>query len=81
MTGLCFAGSIHLDQFGIQAVQGVIFIMVAENTFSPMYATLALFPKDFPLFIREYQAGMYSIYSYYLSRVISLVNKYFYNFI
>ncbi|XP_044009631.1 protein scarlet-like isoform X1 [Aphidius gifuensis] len=72
MAGLCFVAAVNLDQYGIQAVQGVIFILVAENTFSPMYATLSLFPQELPLFLREYRAGMYSTHLYYISRIISL---------
>ncbi|XP_012282141.1 protein scarlet isoform X1 [Orussus abietinus] len=73
MAGLCFVGAVALDQPGIQAVQGVVFILVAENAFFPMYATLALIPQEIPLFLREYRGGMYSIHLYYISRMISLV--------
>ncbi|XP_074102486.1 protein scarlet-like [Cotesia typhae] len=73
MAGLCFIGAINLDQLGIQAVQGVLFILVTENAFFPMYATLSLFPQEFPLFIREHRAGMYPTHLYYISRMVSLV--------
>ncbi|XP_034944954.1 protein scarlet-like [Chelonus insularis] len=73
MAGLCFIGAINLDQLGIQAVQGVLFILVAENTFFPMYATLSLFPQELALFTREHRAAMYPTHIYYLSRMISLV--------
>ncbi|KAK2584259.1 hypothetical protein KPH14_006668 [Odynerus spinipes] len=73
MAGLCFVGAVNLDQLGIQAVQGVIFILVSENAFFPMYATLSLIPQELPLFIREYRAGMYSVYLYYIARILSLI--------
>ncbi|XP_046816693.1 protein scarlet isoform X2 [Vespa crabro] len=73
MAGLCFVGAVNLDQLGIQAVQGVIFILVSENAFFPMYATLSLIPQELPLFLREYRAGMYSIYLYYFARILSLI--------
>lgn len=73
VAGLCFVGAIKLDQLGIQAVQGVIFILVAENTFFPMYSTLALIPQELPLFLREYRAGMYPAYVYYIARMLSLI--------
>ncbi|XP_057325993.1 protein scarlet [Microplitis mediator] len=73
MAGLCFVGAINLDQLGIQAVQGALFILVTENAFFPMYATLSLFPQEFPLFIREHRAGMYPTHLYYISRMISLI--------
>ncbi|KYN07741.1 Protein scarlet, partial [Cyphomyrmex costatus] len=73
IAGLCFVGAVHLDQLGIQAVDGVIYLLVCENAFFPMYATLALIPQELPLLLREYKAGMYSVHLYYLARIISLI--------
>ncbi|XP_068991650.1 protein scarlet-like isoform X4 [Neodiprion pinetum] len=73
LVSLCFFGAIKLDQLGIQAVQGVLFILVTENTFLPMYATLATLPQEMPLFLREHRAGLYTPHLYYLARVISLI--------
>ncbi|EFN66384.1 Protein scarlet [Camponotus floridanus] len=73
VAGLCFVGAINLDQLGIQAVEGVIFLLVSENTFFPMYATLALIPQDLPLLFREYKAGMYPVHLYYAARMMSLI--------
>lgn len=72
-AGLCFVGAVDLDQLGIQAVDGVIYLLVCENAFFPMYATLALIPQELPLLLREYKAGMYSIHLYYLARMLSLI--------
>ncbi|GLH06607.1 Protein scarlet [Gryllus bimaculatus] len=36
-AGLCYVGAAALTQSGVQAVQGALFILVTENTFSPMY--------------------------------------------
>ncbi|XP_011877516.1 PREDICTED: protein scarlet isoform X1 [Vollenhovia emeryi] len=72
-AGLCFVGAVDLDQLGIQAVDGVIYLLVCENAFFPMYATLALIPQELPLLLREYKAGMYPVHLYYLARMISLV--------
>lgn len=66
-------GAVNFDQLGIQAAQGVIFILVSENAFFPMYATLALIPQELPLLRREYRAGMYPIYLYYIARIFSLI--------
>ncbi|XP_076634762.1 ABC transporter G family member 3 [Colletes latitarsis] len=73
IAGLCFVGSVNTDQLGIQATQGVIFILVSENAFFPMYATLALIPQELPLLRREYRAGMYPIHLYYVARILSLI--------
>ncbi|XP_031835367.2 protein scarlet isoform X1 [Nomia melanderi] len=73
LAGLCFVGAVNFDQLGIQATQGVVFILVSENAFFPMYATLALIPQQLPLLRREYRAGMYPIHLYYIARILSLV--------
>ncbi|KAL1462687.1 hypothetical protein WDU94_014504 [Cyamophila willieti] len=71
MCSLCFAGSIDLTQRGVQSVQGALFIMVTENTFSPMYSVLSQFPDMLPLFQREYSAGLYSTFQFYVSYILS----------
>ncbi|XP_032458023.1 protein scarlet [Nasonia vitripennis] len=73
LASMCFFGAINQDQLGIQAVQGVIFILISENTFFPMYGTLSLIPQQFSLFLREYEDGLYSVHVYYLSQVIALL--------
>lgn len=74
MTGLCFYGTTKLDQYGIQSVQGALFILLSENTFTPMYSALTLFPKREPLFMRERQAGLYDTFQYYITNVIAFVS-------
>lgn len=74
MAGLCFYGTIDLTQYGIQSVQGTLFILISENTFTPMYSALSLFPQRYPLFMRERQAGLYNTFQYYLTTVVALVS-------
>ena len=74
MAGLCFAGSIQFSQDGVQAVQGILFIFVSENTFTPMYSVLSIFPQSFPLFLRETKSGLYNTSQYYLANVIATVS-------
>lgn len=74
MAGLCFYGSVVLNQYGIQSVQGALFILISENTFTPMYSALTLFPKREALFMRERQAGLYNTFEYYLTSVVALVS-------
>lgn len=75
MAGLCFHGSIDLTQYGVQALQGALFLIVSENTFSPMYAVLAVFPQAFPLFMREKRSGNYNTVQYYVAHVMAMVSK------
>lgn len=74
MVGLCYFGSITLTQTGVQAVQGALFLLVAENTFSPMYSVLGVLPKEFPVFMREYKSGLYPIGIYYVANMIAVVS-------
>ena len=62
-----------MDQLGIQAMQGAIFIMVSENTFHAMYAVVAIFPAEFPIFIRERKSGLYSVFQYYLANILGML--------
>lgn len=73
MVGLCFFGTAHVDQYGIQSVQGALFTIIAENFFAPMYSAITVFPRRDPLFIRERQAGLYDTFQYYLTTVVALV--------
>lgn len=77
MVGLCFYGTIDLTQYGVQALQGVLFLIASENTFSPMYAVLAVFPQAFPLFMREKRSGLYDTVQYYLAHVVAMVKLLF----
>ncbi|VVD00448.1 unnamed protein product [Leptidea sinapis] len=72
IAGLCFIGTAHLTQAGIQDVQGALFIIIAENTFSPMYSVLHMFPEEFPMLHRELWAGLYSTPTYYIARMIAM---------
>ncbi|KAF9822317.1 hypothetical protein SFRURICE_017592 [Spodoptera frugiperda] len=72
-AGLCFMGTARLTQSGIQDVQGALFIIIAENTFSPMYSVLHMFPEEFPLLNRELKAGLYSAPVYYTARMVALL--------
>lgn len=74
-AGVCFLGTARFTQSGIQDVQGALFIIIAENTFIPMYSVLHMFPEEFPMLHRELKAGLYSTPVYYLSRMLALVSK------
>jgi len=43
--------------------------MVANQSFSNMFAVLNSFPAELPIFIREHQNGMYMVLPYYLSKI------------
>ena len=41
MAGLCFMGAVNLTQAGVQAISGILFIMVAENAFTVWFLITA----------------------------------------
>ncbi|XP_018318843.1 protein scarlet isoform X2 [Agrilus planipennis] len=73
VIALCFVGTINLNQGGIQATQGILFTLVTENTFTPMYSVLEMFPLDRLLFLREYKSGLYSPWTYYMSKLLAML--------
>lgn len=75
IIGACFAGTTVLDQLGVQAVQGALFVMISENTYHPMYSVLNVFPQGFPLFMRETRSGMYSTAQYYIGTILAMVSR------
>ncbi|KAF2362506.1 ABC-2 type transporter, partial [Trinorchestia longiramus] len=64
VIGVCYS-NIHLDQAGIQNIQGVLFTFITENTFPSLYGVLNIFPQELPLFLREYKNGIYRCDVYY----------------
>jgi len=74
MLGLCYANGLTNTQAGVQAIQGVLFLFVTENTFSPMYSMLSTFPLELPLFMREYRSGLYNSFLYYFSKMVAMVS-------
>lgn len=75
MAGLCFMGSINMTQAGVQAISGFLFVIVAENTFTPMYSVLSVFPQTFPIFLREIKSGIYTTDQYYLANIMAMVSE------
>ncbi len=75
MAGLIYAGTIELSQTGVQAIQGIIFLFVSENTFSPMYSTLSIFPQTFPIFLRELKSGLYTTDQFYVANAFAMVSE------
>ncbi|XP_052132931.1 LOW QUALITY PROTEIN: protein scarlet [Frankliniella occidentalis] len=73
MAGLCFLGTVSVSQTGVMSVQGALFILVSENTFSPMYSVLGVFPSELPLYLREHSAGLYGPGAFYMSKVLSML--------
>ncbi|PAV56537.1 hypothetical protein WR25_14910 [Diploscapter pachys] len=60
-----------LDAIGVTNINGALFYLVCELTYSTLFGILNFLPSDFPLVAREYHDGLYSVLSYYVARCLS----------
>ena len=75
MFGLIFL-QIELDQIGVQNINGVLFLLLTNSSFSNIFGVVNTFPAEIPIFIREHGNSMYRVVNYYLSKFIIEVNFY-----
>lgn len=70
-----FVGLLYLQTpltiVGINNLNGALFYLVGELTYSTLFGILTCLPSDYPLVVREYHDGIYYVFSYYLARVLS----------
>lgn len=76
MVGLCYLGTVQRTQVGIQSFQGVFFMLITENFFTPMYSVMNQLPGQLPLFRREYTSGLYDAPTFYIANALSLVSAF-----
>ena len=53
----------------LQSQFGAIIVIVSTTLLATGQATLMTFPSERPIFIREYNTGHYSVFSYFCSRL------------
>lgn len=58
-------------QEGIMNINGALFILLANITFTNVFAVVNTFCLELPIFIREYGNGLYSIAVYFLSKLLA----------
>ncbi|CAD6187668.1 unnamed protein product [Caenorhabditis auriculariae] len=70
-----FIGLLYLQTeytpHGIQNINGALFFVVCELTFSTMAGIMTFLNIEFPLVAREYHDGLYNLASYYIARIVS----------
>lgn len=64
---------LKLTQEGVQNINGVLFLLITNTSFSNMFGVLNSFPAELPIFYREHQNSMYRVINYYLSKLLSEV--------
>ncbi|CAI4231966.1 unnamed protein product [Auanema sp. JU1783] len=62
-----------LNTVGISNLNGALFYLVCELTYSTLFGILTFLPSDYPLVVREYHDGIYNVFSYYFARSLSYV--------
>lgn len=53
-----------LTPVGISNLNGALFYLVCELTYSTLFGILTFLPADYPLVVREYHDGIYSVFRY-----------------
>lgn len=67
MFGLIYF-QLDLDQLGIQNINGVLFLLLLNSSFSNLFPVLNSFLPLVTLLLRENKNGMYRVISFFLSR-------------
>ena len=65
---------IKTNQEGVQNINGVLFLLITNSSFSNMFGVLNSFPAELPIFYRDHQNSMYRTVNYYLSKLITEVS-------
>lgn len=78
LFGLIFLRQ-ELDQNGVQNINGVLFLLLTNSSFSNIFGVVNTFPAEIPIFLREHSNSMYRVVNYYLSKFVIEVTykKYF----
>jgi ABC-type multidrug transport system ATPase subunit/ABC-type multidrug transport system permease subunit len=59
------------DQRDVQNRAGVLFFMIINTAFSTMFSSLALFPQENPVFLRERASRAYHVSAYFFGKALS----------
>lgn len=60
----------NLDQNGVMNINGAIFILITNLSFSNIFAVVTVFCAELPIFLREHFNGMYRVDTYFLTKQI-----------
>ncbi|KAL1123491.1 hypothetical protein AAG570_002571, partial [Ranatra chinensis] len=66
---------LHINQEGIQNLQGFLYLVIVETIFTFSYSVAHTFPSQIPILLREVGNGLYSPAVYYLSKMIILLPR------
>ncbi|XP_078321987.1 protein white-like [Crassostrea virginica] len=58
------------SQNDIMNVNGAIFVIITNLSFTNLFSVLNVFPLEVPIFLREYGSGLYGVGIYYMSKTL-----------
>lgn len=58
------------SQQDIMNINGAIFVIITNLSFTNIFSVLNVFPLEIPIFLREYGSGLYGVGVYYLSKTL-----------
>ena len=56
---------------GVQSINGALFLIITNMTFSNMFAVINVFTLEVPIFLREHFNGMYRTDVYFLTKQLA----------
>ncbi|XP_052810071.1 protein white-like isoform X2 [Mya arenaria] len=62
---------LDINQEGVMNINGVLFLMLTNMTFSNVFGVLNSFPLEMPIFLREYGIGLYRVDIYFLCKTFA----------
>lgn len=62
---------LSVNQEGVMNINGVLFLLLMNMTFSNVFGVLNSFPLETPIFMREYGVGLYRVDVYFLCKTLA----------
>nr|CAD2159184.1 unnamed protein product [Meloidogyne enterolobii] len=71
--GLLYFQTSPQNFIGISNLNGAMFYIVVELTYSTLFGIITFMPADFNLIVREYHDGLYNLLAYFVARICSYI--------
>ncbi|KAI5711906.1 hypothetical protein M8J75_004170 [Diaphorina citri] len=66
---------IQIDQYSVQNIQGLLYLVIVETVFTYSYSVYNTFPQEMPILLREINNDLYKPAPYYASKMICLLPR------
>ena len=71
ILGILYLGQDEKTQNGAQNINGALFLILTQMSFSNMFSVVNVFCVELPIFLREHFNGMYRTDVYYIAKQIA----------